>query len=432
MKYLNEYVILILLLISSTSNAQIGIGTITPDPSSNLELKSITQGFLPPRMTTGQAAAIKDPATGLIVYNTTTNDLITNTGTPSVPNWKGSKGGYETVTAPEPTSTSSLIDAPISGMVLNPPAGTYSVTFNSQFNNTLIASSTQKISSDLDALYALLKAKTPTNTTHGLVFGNSAPAGEVLIPGVYHILGATSVITNLTLDAQGDSNALFIIRVVGAFSTAAGTTVILANGASANNVFWVIDGAVAFGVNTIMKGTVIAHNYAIAGASGVNLEGRLLATKGAISYGPAIASIPSGNSIINLGLLAQYVIFSGDGDLSNTALSYYTGDIGTIKGAIAGFASAYINGNIRTANSYDTPGILIDNTNKVAASFSIYQNGVLIPSSIKTLSSSPNIANVSLQAIATIAAGQSIEVLWKTGSDKIEMGNRTLTAIKVQ
>ena len=181
-----------------------------------------------------------------------------------------------------------------------------------------------------------------------------------------------------------------------------------------------------------MKGTILSNGYAIAGASGVNLEGRLLTTNGAINYGPAIAAIPAGNSVINLGLLAPFVIFSGNGDVTNTAVSYYTGDIGNIQGLMVGFNSAYVNGTIRTANSFDTPGILIDNTNKVSASFSIYQNGVLIPSSIKTLSSGPNTANVSLQAIASVDSGQPIEVRWKTGSDKIEMGNRTLTAIKVQ
>jgi len=158
----------------------------------------------------------------------------------------------------------------------------------------------------------------------------------------------------------------------------------------------------------------------------------LFSTAGAITYGPGVAVIPAGNSVINLGLLAPFVIFSGNGNLTNTAVSYYTGDIGNIKGLIVGFNSAYINGTIRTANSFDTPGILIDNTNRVAASFSLYLNGAQIPSSIKTLSSGPNTANVSLQAIVSVDSGQPIEVRWKTGSDTLEMGNRTLTAIKVQ
>ena len=420
------------LLFSGIVNAQIGIGTITPDTSALLDLSSTSKGLLLPRMTTEDQSKIKNPAIGLMIFNTTTNDLEINAGTTLAPSWKGSKGGYETVTASDIATTSSLVDEPVSGMVLNPVAGTYAVTFNSQYNNALITATTPQMVADLESLYALLKAKMPTNTVHGLVFGNATVSGEVLTPGVYDIIGAASVITNLTLDAGGDSNALFIIRVLGAFSSAASATVILSNGASANNVFWVIDGAIAFAAGTILKGNVISHGYPIAGASGVNLEGRLLTTIGAITYGPGIAAIPAGNSIINLGLLAPYVIFSANGDLTNTAVSYYTGDIGNIQGLIIGFTSAYVNGTIHTANSFDTPGILIDNINKVAATFSIYQNGVLIPSSIKTLSSGPNTANISLQAIASVAVGQYIEVRWKTGSDTIEIGNRTLTAIKVQ
>ena len=44
------------------------------------ELVSTTQGFLPPRMTTTQRDAIGTPATGLVVYNTTTDKLNVYTG----------------------------------------------------------------------------------------------------------------------------------------------------------------------------------------------------------------------------------------------------------------------------------------------------------------------------------------------------------------
>ena len=52
--------------------AQMGVSetTITPDASSILELKSTSKGFLAPRMTATQRAAISSPATGLIVYQT--------------------------------------------------------------------------------------------------------------------------------------------------------------------------------------------------------------------------------------------------------------------------------------------------------------------------------------------------------------------------
>ncbi len=48
--------------------------------SAALSVTSTTQGFLPPRMTGTQRDAISSPATGLVVYNTTTNKLNVYTG----------------------------------------------------------------------------------------------------------------------------------------------------------------------------------------------------------------------------------------------------------------------------------------------------------------------------------------------------------------
>ena len=53
-----------------TVNAQIGIGTTSPDASAQLELQSTAKGFLPPRMDTDARDGIGSPAEGLTIYNT--------------------------------------------------------------------------------------------------------------------------------------------------------------------------------------------------------------------------------------------------------------------------------------------------------------------------------------------------------------------------
>ena len=65
----------------------VGIGTVAPDPSAILELNSTTKGFLMPRMTEAQRNAIVAPATGLQVYNTDSNTIQYNWGTPTAPAW---------------------------------------------------------------------------------------------------------------------------------------------------------------------------------------------------------------------------------------------------------------------------------------------------------------------------------------------------------
>jgi len=75
-------------VICLSSRAQVGVGTATPDASSQLDITSISKGLLMPRMTAAQLAGIASPATGLLVYQTDgTAGFYYNTGTPGAPNW---------------------------------------------------------------------------------------------------------------------------------------------------------------------------------------------------------------------------------------------------------------------------------------------------------------------------------------------------------
>ncbi len=65
--------LLVALLFAIHLNAQVGIGTVTPDASSALHIASTTKGLLTPRMTTAQRDAIVSPANGLFIYNLDSN-----------------------------------------------------------------------------------------------------------------------------------------------------------------------------------------------------------------------------------------------------------------------------------------------------------------------------------------------------------------------
>lgn len=67
--------------VAINNNLAIGNGNVATNSSSVLECISTTKGFLPPRMTTAERDAIATPATGLVIYNTTTNVLNFYNGT---------------------------------------------------------------------------------------------------------------------------------------------------------------------------------------------------------------------------------------------------------------------------------------------------------------------------------------------------------------
>lgn len=65
----------------------VGVGTNTPNASAQLDVTSTNKGVLFPRLTTLQRDAITSPATGLMIFNITTNTVEFNVGTPASPVW---------------------------------------------------------------------------------------------------------------------------------------------------------------------------------------------------------------------------------------------------------------------------------------------------------------------------------------------------------
>ncbi|TRX35259.1 ice-binding family protein [Flavobacterium restrictum] len=326
--------------------------------------------------------------------------------------------GHSSVNAASSISTSSPTDVVADGMTLTPGAGVYTVTFNSQYAITS-GNITAPGAANLTTIYNTLMGKTATNTSHATTFGS----GETLAPGVYTMAGASSATGSLTLDGGGDPNAVFIFRFGAAFAVAASTTIVLVNGATASNVFWVAEGAISIGASSIIKGMLISHNGAVSMGASCNVQGRMFSNSGAISIDGSTLTIPASSPYINLGTLTGFAQFTSNGGVTNVGASTITGDIGTNAGAITGFAGiATVNGTIYS------PGV----NNNALATFSIYQNGVLIANSSRTRELNVNTVDVSLQAIATVAAGQAIDVRWKVDLGTITMTNKILTLISVQ
>jgi signal peptidase I len=100
-------------------------------------------------------------------------------------------------------------------------------------------------------------------------------------PGVYTSTGAATTSGTITLDARGDSSAVFIFRA-SSISTAHGSVVRLVNGARAANVYWRATNAVALGRDSTTLGTYIAGTNGTMNANS-SLTGRLFALGGSIT-----------------------------------------------------------------------------------------------------------------------------------------------------
>ncbi|MFI5430262.1 ice-binding family protein [Aeromicrobium sp. UC242_57] len=86
----------------------------------------------------------------------------------------------------------------------------------------------------------------------------------------------------VTLDAQGDPDAEFVIQVGSSLTMEVGSTVELIGGAQACHVFWQVEEDADIKAGSTFVGTVLAENSISAG-TGATFEGRLLAQVGAVT-----------------------------------------------------------------------------------------------------------------------------------------------------
>jgi hypothetical protein len=138
-------------------------------------------------------------------------------------------------------------------------------------------------------------AKTDLTTAYNDAQGRSIDAislpgqlgGLTLAPGLY-VNSSTSGISGtgangiLTLDAGGNPNAVWIFKMGSTLVTDAGTSIVLAGGAQAKNIYWSVGTSATLGTNSIFFGTILA-DQSITLTTGASLTGRALARIGAVT-----------------------------------------------------------------------------------------------------------------------------------------------------
>ncbi len=106
--------------------------------------------------------------------------------------------------------------------------------------------------------------------------------GLTLTPGVYKNSSALQLTGAVTLDAQGDPNAVFIFQAGSSLTTGSGSTVNLINGAQPCNVFWQVGSSATLGTTSHFVGDILALS-SISMNDGVTLDGRAMARNGSVT-----------------------------------------------------------------------------------------------------------------------------------------------------
>jgi hypothetical protein len=106
--------------------------------------------------------------------------------------------------------------------------------------------------------------------------------GQTFTAGVYKSTSSLAISGNVTLDAQGNPDAVFIFQISSTLTTASGSHIVLANNAKACNVFWQVGSSATLGTNSVFKGNILALT-SITITTGADLEGRALARNGAVT-----------------------------------------------------------------------------------------------------------------------------------------------------
>jgi len=126
--------------------------------------------------------------------------------------------------------------------------------------------------------------------------------GLTLAPGLY-VNGSSTGISGtganaiLTLDAQGDANAVFVFKMASTLVTDSGTSIVLAGGAQAKNIYWQVGSSATLGTTSIFKGNILAF-VTITVNSGATVDGRLFAgaggnASGAVTVQSSTVTVPA-------------------------------------------------------------------------------------------------------------------------------------------
>jgi ice-binding like protein/Big-like domain-containing protein len=258
-----------------TYNATIYAATFTPtDP---LALNTVYTATV----TTGAQGVTGESLASNYVWTFTTSPTACNAGVPLGTACSFGILGGSTVTSTPTAGTAVTGDIGVwpGPAITGFPPGTYTGT---EYVDDSVSQTAQ---GDLTTAYNYAAAA-PGGAVMVADIG-----GETLAPGVYKTTSAQpslGITGNLTLSGSG----VYIFQIVSTLTTAAGNSeIILAGGATSENVFWQVGSSATLGTNTIFQGIIMAQ-ASVTLTTGATLDGSALARTGAVSMDQNLVNVP--------------------------------------------------------------------------------------------------------------------------------------------
>jgi hypothetical protein len=129
---------------------------------------------------------------------------------------------------------------------------------------------------DLTTAYIDAAGRAPSASVSGDL------GGQTFTPGVYNSASSLGLTGTVTLDAQGDSHAVFIFQIGSTLTTGSSSNVALIGGAQACNVFWQVGSSATLGTGSTFRGNILALT-SITATTGATVDGRALARNGTVT-----------------------------------------------------------------------------------------------------------------------------------------------------
>ena len=236
----------------------------------------------------------------------------------------GTATGFGVIAAQAITSTGATIIAgdlgitpnnasSVTGFSFSTPPGLGIVTGTPHFADAVALTA----KNDALAAYNTVASRPCTTTISGDL------GGRTLTPGVYCSASSMGLTGTLTLDSQGDSNAVFIFQMGSALTTASASQVRMINGGQSCNIFWQIGSSATMGTGSAFLGNVLASS-SITMTTGSTSTGRLVALNGAVTLDGStvtVCALAPGNAALSKSFSPSTINLGGSSRLTVTLIN---------------------------------------------------------------------------------------------------------------